>query len=363
MPHHQQREIRYNFEYERRLKACFIGAGGHAYRNVYPTFRYAPIDLVAVCDLDRNRAGEFVRIFGGERAYSDHREMLEKERPDVVFIVTAYTKDGHVQATGLARDAVKAGAHVWMEKPTADSRAEVEELKALSEKTGRKIMTGLKKTFFPTIEKLKDIILAPEFGRLTSLAVRYPQSLPPASDRADLVKMQSFIDHIYHPGSILNFLGGAIERASFEWEPATGATVTSLKFRSGAIGSLHLTAGQSWSGPLERVEAIGEGSHAIVENGTKLIHYRKASLPTYGRASSFIQPDETAALIYEPENSLGQLYNNNMFALGYAPEVLHFCDAVLEGKPLTKGTLDAAIEIMKLYDFFSQTKEGVSAQI
>lgn len=363
MPHHQQREIRYNFEYTKRLKACFIGAGGHAYRNVYPTFRYAPVDLVAVCDLDRNRAGEFVRIFGGERAYSDHHVMLEKERPDVVFIVTAYTRDGHVQATGLAGDAVSAGAHVWMEKPTAASRAEVEELKALSEKTGRKIMTGLKKTFFPTIEKLKDIITAPEFGRLTSLAVRYPQSLPPAADRADLVKMQSFIDHIYHPGSILTFLGGTIERASFEWEPSNGATVTSLKFKSGAIGSLHLTAGQSWSGPLERVEAIGEGSHAIVENGTRLIHYRKAKLPTYGRAASFIQPDETAASIYEPENSLGQLYNSNMFTLGYAPEVLHFCDAVLEGKPLTKGTLDAAIEIMKLYDFFSQTKEGVSAPI
>lgn len=363
MPHHQQREIRYNFEYEKRLKACFIGAGGHAYRNVYPTFRYAPVDLVAVCDLDQKRAGEFVRIFGGERAYSDHHQMLATEKPEVVFIVTSYTRDGHVQATQLARDAVNAGAHVWMEKPTAASRAEVEELKALSEKTGRKIMTGLKKTFFPAIEKLKDIISASEFGRLTSLAVRYPQGLPPFADRADLVKMQSVIDHIYHPGAILHFLGGEIERASYEWEPANGATVTSLKFKSGAIGSLHLTAGQSWSGPLERVEAIGEGSHAIVENGTRLTHYRKAELPSYGRAASFIQPDETAALIYEPENSLGQLYNNNLFTLGYAPEVLHFCEAVLEGKPLTKGALDAALEIMKLYDFFSQTQPGVSAKI
>jgi predicted dehydrogenase len=363
MPHHQQLEIRYNFEYEKRLRACFIGAGGHAYRNVYPTFRYAPIDLAAVCDLDQKRASEFARIFGGERAYSDHHEMLAKEKPDVVFIVTSYTKDGHVQATQLAMNAVNAGAHVWMEKPTAASRAEVEELQALSRKTGRKIMTGLKKTFFPAIEKLKDIISAPDFGRLTSLAVRYPQALPPPADRADLRKMQSVIDHIYHPGAILNYLGGDIERASFEWEPVSGASVTSLRFKSGAIGALHLAAGQSGSGPLERVEAIGEGSHAIVENGTRLIHYRKAKLPSYGRAASFIQPEESAALIYEPENSLGQLYNNNMFTLGYVPEVLHFCEAVLEDKPLTKGTLDAALEIMKLYDFFSQTKEGVSAKI
>jgi predicted dehydrogenase len=250
-----------------------------------------------------------------------------------------------------------------MEKPTAASLAEVKGLMALSAATGRQVMTGLKKTFFPSVEKLKDIIDAPAFGRLSSLAVRYPQALPAPEKRRDLVAMQSFLDHIYHPGSILHFLAGPIERASFEWEPANGATVTSLRFKSGAIGSLHLTAGQSWAGPLERIEAIGEGSHAVVENGVRLTHYRKAKLPSYGRAASWIQPDEDAMLVYEPEFSLGQLYNNNMFALGYVPEVLHFCEAVLDNRPVVKGTLEAALEIMKLFDFYSQTREGVSASI
>ncbi|GLQ53356.1 Gfo/Idh/MocA family protein [Devosia nitrariae] len=358
MLHHTQREIRYNFEYDRRLRACFIGAGGHAYRNVYPTFRYAPVDLIAICDLDAARAKGFARTFGAERTYADHAEMLAAEKPDVVFIVTSYDQDGRVQATRLARDAVAAGAHVWMEKPTAASRQEVEELKALSERSGRRIMTGLKKTFFPAVEKLKDIIASPEFGTLSSLVVRYPQAIPPLADRADLVAMQSFLDHIYHPGAILHYLGGEIDRASYEWTPVTGASVATLRFRSGAVGALHLAAGQSGSAPLERIEAIGEGSHAIVENGCRLIHYRKARLPAYGRAASFIQPEESAALIYEPEFSLGQLYNNNMFTLGYVPEVLHFCEAVLEDKPLTKGTLDAAVEIMKLFDFYRTTEAG-----
>ena len=363
MPHHVPREIRYNFEYERRLKACFIGAGGHAYRNVYPTFRYAPVDLAAICDLDPTRAQGFARVFGGERTYTDHHQMLAAEKPDVVFIVTNYTEDGHVRATALARDCVLAGAHVWMEKPTAATRAEVEALQVLSAQTGKKIMTGLKKTFFPAIEKLKDIIESPGFGALSALAVRYPQSLPKPADRRDLVAMQSFLDHIYHPGSIIHYLAGPIERATFEWAGNTGGTVAALRFKSGAIGSLHFSAAQSWAGPFERVEAIGEWSHAIVENGVKLTHYRQADLPSYGRASSWIQPEDSAALLYEPEFTLGQLYNNNMFSLGYAPEVLHFCEAVLEQKPLTKGTLEAALEIMKLYDFYSQVPEGTTAAI
>jgi predicted dehydrogenase len=363
MPHHVQREIRYNFEYERRLKACFIGAGGHAYRNVYPTFRYAPVDLVGICDLSQDRADGFARVFGAERTYSDHTEMLRVEKPDVVFIVTSYAKDGRVQATDLARDAVEAGAHVWMEKPTAASQAEIRALMALSEATGKNIMTGLKKTFFPAIEKLKDIISSPEFGRLTSLTVRYPQSLPPPEQRKDLPAMRSFLDHIYHPGAIISYLAGPIDRATFEWQPVSGASFATLRFQSGALGSLHLAAGASGASPLERIEAIGEGSNAVVENGVKLTHYRRAKMPSYGRAASWIQPEESAALIYEPEFSLGQLYNNNMFSLGYVPEVLHFCEAVLEGRQIEKGRLEVALEIMKLFDFYSQTKEGVLASV
>ncbi|MGO7733632.1 hypothetical protein ACC704_37130, partial [Rhizobium johnstonii] len=77
--------------------------------------------------------------------------------------------------------------------------------------------------------------------------------------RADLVKMQSLLDNIYHPGAILHFLGGEIERAGYEWEALTGATITSLRFHSGEIGTLHLAAGQSGSSIFERVEIIGEG--------------------------------------------------------------------------------------------------------
>lgn len=363
MPHHVQREIRYNFEFDRRVKACFIGAGGHAYRNVYPALRYAPVELLGICDLDLSRAESFARLFGAERAWTDHRAMLAEHKPELVFIVTAYHADGRVQATDLALDALAAGAHVWMEKPTAASLAEIDLLREASAKAGRMVMTGLKKTFFPTIEKLRDLIGSPEFGKLTSIAVRYPQSLPPAGERGDLVKMQSFLDHIYHPAAILNYLGGPIERASYEWEASTGATFTSIRFTSGAIGSLHFAAGQSGGSLFERVEIVGEGSNAIVENGSRLTWYRRADLPAYGRAASFIQPDANAALVYEPEHSLGQLYNNNLFYLGYVPEILHLTDAILDGAPFTRGTLEVAREVMKLFEFYRRAEPGVPATL
>lgn len=356
-------DITYNFEYERRLKACFIGAGGHSYRNIYPSLRYAPVDLAAVCDVDAGRAADYARLFGAGRSYTDHREMLAAEQPEVVFIVTAYHPDGRVQATDLAQDVLAAGAHVWMEKPTAASLAEVHDLAAASRRHGRFVMTGLKKMFFPTIEKLKSIVDSPEFGRVSSIAVRYPQALPPPERRGELVAMQSFLDHIYHPAAILLHLMGPVDRMSYEWEPANGAAVVSLRFKSGAIGSLHFAAGQSGTSPLERVEVIGDRANAVVENGVRLTYYRRAALPAYGRAASFIQGDHEAPIVWEPECSLGQLYNNNLFYLGYVPEILHFCDSVLAGTPPAKGTLQDAAQIMALFEAFQRTPAGVTVSL
>jgi len=49
---------------------AFVGCGGHAFRNVYPALRYAPVDLVAVCDYDLERAKVYAREFGAAHAYA-----------------------------------------------------------------------------------------------------------------------------------------------------------------------------------------------------------------------------------------------------------------------------------------------------
>lgn len=355
--------ITYNFEYKERLRACYIGAGNHSYRNILPTFQYAPIDFVAICDRNAGRAEAYARQFGARTFYTDHREMLERERPDAVFIVTSYHPDGRVQATDLALDALRAGVHVWMEKPTAASSDAVRHLMAVSIETKRFVMTGLKKIFFPTIIKAKEILSSSEFGHPSSLYIRYPQHMPALQDRGDLRNITSLLDHIYHPGAIIHHLMGKIRHVSYEWEPVNGSSVTTMRFLSGAIGTLHFSAGASGSSPLERLEVIGEGTNVVIDNGVKLVYYRRTSRPTYGRTSSFLVEDEAAPLYWEPEFSLGQLYNKNIFYLGYVPEVLHFCQSVLSGTAPTKGTLEESLEIVKLFEMYRTTPPNTVATI
>lgn len=351
-------DVRYQFEYDERLPVAFIGAGGHSFRNVYPALQYAPVDLRAVCDVDLSRAQQYARMFGAPAAYDDYREMVATERPVAVFIVTGYEPDGQVQATAIAEECLRAGAHVWMEKPTASTAAQVTHLADVSVATGKHVMTGLKKIFTPAMQKLKSIIEAPEFGPVSSISVRYPQSLPAPDDRGDGPKMIGFLDHIYHPAAILGYLGGRVERLSYEWEPANGASVTSLRFETGVIGQLHLAAGSAVTSPLERVEVVGRGGNVVVENSLRLTYYRAGADQSYGRSASYIVDDDKAPLVWEPEFSLGQLYNKNLFYLGYVPEILHFCDAVLEKAPLTLGTLEQSAEIMALYETYQRLPAG-----
>jgi len=355
--------VRYNFEYERKVRVAFIGAGGHSFRNVYPTFQYAPVDLVAVCDLDERRATAFARQFGALASYTDHREMLTREKPDAVFIVTTYDEEGRPQATRLALDALEAGCHVWMEKPTAASVAEVERLIETSTRAGKYVMTGLKKTFFPSIVRAKEIIDSEEFGRPATMTIRYPQSMPPLEERGDLRNVRGLLDHIYHPGSIINLLMGKVARFSYQWEPISGGSVTTLVFTSGAVGTLHMPGGGSGTSPLERIEVASERANIVVDNGVTVTYYRPATRPAYGRSASYLVDNDVAPLRWEPEFSLGQLYNKNIFYLGYVQEVLHFCDSVLMGTPPSKGTLEQSLEIAKMFEAYCTTEPGVEIEL
>ena len=104
----------------------------------------------------------------------------------------------------------------------------------------------------------------------------------------------------------------------------------------------------------ERVEVIGNGANVIVDNGVKLTYYRPGGRGEggYGQATNFMGGDETAPIFWEPEWSLGQLYNKQIFLLGYAFEVQEFVECVAQNRRPTRGNLESARELMKLYEAF-----------
>jgi predicted dehydrogenase len=248
---------------------------------------------------------------------------------------------------------MRAGAHVRIEKPPAASSTQVQEMLQVSAETGKFVGVGFKKMFFPAHTKAREIIERPEFGSVTSITARYPQTLPPVEQRSDDRKMMRFLDHIVHPYSTLRYLGGPIESVYVERNPHSGPSVTIIRFVSGAVGCLHLPSA-SGHAPVERTEIVGENASIVVDNNIRVTYYRGGSGPKggYGRAPSYYGDDDSAPLHWEPEFSLGQLYKEGIFVLGYAPEIRYFSECVLNNQPPQVGNLDDAFELLKVYEAY-----------
>lgn len=352
-----------NIEHERRLRIAAIGCGSHAYRNVFPSFLYAPVELVAFCDLNLDRSQECARVFGARNAYSDYREMLRHETLDAVFVVLNADQNGHPRYPAIVEEVLRAGIHAWIEKPPAATSVEVRQMMRTSRETGKTVGVGFKKMFAPANVKARSLTQRPEFGRITSITARYPQELPHADFRSQDARMVGFLDHIVHPYSVLRLLGGDIESITFERCGHNGASITTIHYASGALGSLLLSQGQSGTSPLERTEVIGEGANLVVENNLRLTYYRPGSIEGgYGRATTFFGNEDNAPLRWEPEFSLGQLYNKGLFLLGYVPEIADFCESILNGTELKYGNLRDALEITTIYEAY-RLEEGVRHHI
>ena len=341
--------VAYAFEHERRLRVGFVGCGGHSFRNIHPVLRYLPVELVAVCDLDAERAAAYARAFGAVRAFTDHQAMLDEEDLDCVFVVT-----GVSSYTDMAVEFLSAGVATWVEKPPVAALDDVARIRAAMGET--QYAVGFKKAFVPANRKLRELIDDVEsFGELRSVALRYAQFIPTVGDlEARNVMHDVFLDHLCHPLSLLRLLVGPVATLYYE-RSANGSGVAVFTSASGVVASLHLPWSVSMRGIQERTEVNGDLASAWAENNTRVTLAPNPRLGDlhYGRDERHTT-DVHAMTVWEPEFSLGQLYNTGAFLLGYYGELSHFCDAVLAGSPVDIGGIDWAEEGIRIFEAFRQ---------
>ncbi|MBO0603377.1 Gfo/Idh/MocA family oxidoreductase [Sporosarcina sp. E16_3] len=352
--------VKFNFEYENKLRAGFIGCGAHAFRNVYPTFDYAPVDLVAVCDLSEERAEIYRNRFGAEKVYTDYREMIKKEDLQAIFVVLNFDKNGHPLYPKILPDILEAGIPVWVEKPIAYTANEVEALIELEEKTGQQVLVSNKRYFYPSFVSAKQILDTPAFGDSVSITGRYPLTLSPFQEKlGERTDLHWFLD-ICHPMSGIHYLMGDVKEMCFVEHQPSGDVQTLFTFKSGAIGSMHLPSTQAETSPLERFEVIGNKQNIVIDNAMRLSYYKGSKgSGEYGKAPSYIGDDPSNGPVHwEPEFSLGQLYNKNLFLQGMVQSVNHFANAILNERKIEKATLKDSLHLTKIFEAYKNNKAG-----
>jgi predicted dehydrogenase len=118
-------------------------------------------EVAAVCDLSPRRLKEFSERFPAVPVTRDAGEILRHEVLDAVVIATP-TKTHH----RLARAALDAGLHVFVEKPLATSTEECEDLIELAEARRRVLFVGHVFLYSAPVAKLKEMVSGGELGEL-----------------------------------------------------------------------------------------------------------------------------------------------------------------------------------------------------
>lgn len=119
-----------------KLNIAGIGVGGQGFRDLQ---NLADENIVALCDVDHGYAAKAFEKFPNAKRYKDYREMLEKEKGiDAVLIGTP----DHTHAV-IAAAAMRAGKHVFCEKPLTHDVREARALARIAAETKVRTQLGI----------------------------------------------------------------------------------------------------------------------------------------------------------------------------------------------------------------------------
>lgn len=139
------------------LRAALIGCGWYGKHDLMRLLQVSQaVEVVGLCDVDSRHLAEAEtwvrqrRPAARPRAYADHEELLAQERPDLVLIATP----DHWHAR-QATDALAAGAHLYLQKPVANSRADCQAVLAAARRHDRRVQVALQRRSTPHLIEAK----------------------------------------------------------------------------------------------------------------------------------------------------------------------------------------------------------------
>ncbi|MBI3079212.1 MAG: Gfo/Idh/MocA family oxidoreductase [Deltaproteobacteria bacterium] len=141
-----------------------VGCIGLGYwgKNLVRNFVGLPgCSLAYCCDLDASVLEKVATAYPSVRATVEAGEVFTAPEVDAVVIATPPPTHAELVARALG-----AGKHVFVEKPLALTGAEAERLVALAAERGRKLMVGHLLKYHPAVQRIRELILGGELGRL-----------------------------------------------------------------------------------------------------------------------------------------------------------------------------------------------------
>ena len=152
----------------KKLKVAVVGTGLIATLKHLPALRNLnnQVEIVAICDLDQERAGQIAKEYGIRGVYSNLGALLRETAPDIVDICTP--PKSHAL---IARQSLEGGANLLIEKPMCQTVEECDGLIAVANQLGKKICVAHSDLFYPSFSKARKVVTSGGIGTFRGMRI------------------------------------------------------------------------------------------------------------------------------------------------------------------------------------------------
>jgi predicted dehydrogenase len=267
-----------------------IGVGGIAQAQHLPNMIRAPhIRLKTLCDLRQDLLGEMQHRFNVPEAVTDHTELLAD--PEIDAVIVATKEDMQVP---LSVDVLKAGKHVYTEKPLADKPEDVEAIVSAQKESGKLAGVGFNRRMAPAYTKAKEILYA-DGGprnihyRLADEYWEWGKIFPPG------FRVVVEVCHIF---DLLRWFTNSNPVSIYCVESRDDDEVITLKFESGCVASIMNCGYMTMDMPKEHVELVSDLGGVIVEEFVECRTYGYKDCDHVYRFAGHTKPERDATHKY-----------------------------------------------------------------
>lgn len=314
---------------ERELGLAVVGLGqvGPVHARIISEER--ELRLVAVCDLDADRARTAAERFSADRWTTDYSSLLDDDEVDAVFVCTP-DQSHREPAVAIA----EAGKHLFVEKPLASTISDADAIINAAAVAGITFMVGHVYRFDVNFAKIKEAASAPEFGEPLSCYGRQSTTAADARYLGGRVGI-NFYASVHSLDAIGWFLGTrplsvhaeAVKDRVFEEIGKPDGVWTLIRFDGGKVGCdeafwcLPAPLGE-WDKPEPWASAFTMGDcrlELIGSQSTINLEYPPTSL-------RLLAPDGWKF----PDTTVAPLLHGVLVG-AFREQLLHFCDCIRRG--------------------------------
>ncbi|MBC8134877.1 MAG: Gfo/Idh/MocA family oxidoreductase [Fibrella sp.] len=215
-----------------KYRVAIIGCGGRARAHMPGLKADDRVHIVSLADVRAESAELFATDFALDaRIYTDYKELLKEERPDVV-VATLWT----ALHLPVIRDCIQAGVKVILsEKPMAATWGECEEIARLAEESGILLTFCHQRRFASGNIKVRELLEAGQFGKIERMDLFSP---PHLLDCGTHSVDQALSFNGEYPVTWVHGAVDLTETVNFFNVPAEGMFTGMFYFENGVFGTI-----------------------------------------------------------------------------------------------------------------------------